>query len=92
MRVLRLSSAGDRVHTLVIRGGIFSIPKGTDQGIKAFFTSSTVVSKTTGATCSSTDAVLQKEKARVESHLKRFVWTGWTRSLGCVKKRRVFIV
>ena len=36
--------------------------KGTDQGIKAFFTSSTVVAKTTGATCSSTDSVFQKEK------------------------------
>ena len=36
--------------------------KGTDQGIKAFFTSSTVVAKTTGATCSSTNLVLQKEK------------------------------
>ena len=36
--------------------------KGTDQGIKAFFTSSTVVAKTTSATCSSTDSVLQKKK------------------------------
>ena len=40
----------------------YSQSKGTDQGIKAFFTSSTVVAKTTGATCSSTDSVLQKEK------------------------------
>ena len=37
--------------------------KGTDQGIKAFFTSSTIVAKTTGATCSSTDSFLQKEKS-----------------------------
>ena len=37
--------------------------KGTDQGIKVLFTSSIVVAKTTGATWSSTDSVLQKEKA-----------------------------
>ena len=37
--------------------------KGTDQGIKVLFTSSIVVAKTTDATWSSTDSVLQKEKA-----------------------------
>ena len=48
------------IHWLYVMAS--SQSKGTDQGIKAFFTSSTVVAKTTGATCSSTDSVLQKEK------------------------------
>ena len=47
--------------------------KNSDQGIKAFFTSSIVVGKTKGATSSSTDSVSEKEKDKNGNHLEASV-------------------